>query len=110
MILLNNQEEITYLSKEISNGNKQIELHKLAYKSYIVLLEEEKGYKMAEKARIAGANITTTLNLAKINTVSIVSNLGCTKAFIEGMALSNYQFLKYFSKKKKNKMGKKKRK
>jgi leucyl aminopeptidase len=95
-------EEITYLSKEISIGNKQIEINNLTFKKFIILLEEEEGFKMAEKARISGANITTTINKAKIENISIVSNLECTKAFIEGIALSNYQFLKYFSKKNKN--------
>jgi len=96
------KEEITYIKKEIKSEQKQIEINHLSNKSYIVVLEKGNDYKADEKARIAGSNIVTTLNAAKTKAVSISSDLEVTAAFLEGMALSNYQFLKYFSDKKVN--------
>jgi len=96
------KEEITYIKKEIKSEQKQIEINHLSNKSYIVVLEKGNDYKADEKARIAGSNIVTTLNAGKTKAVSISSDLEVTAAFLEGMALSNYQFLKYFSDKKVN--------
>ena len=96
------KEEITYIKKELKAEHKQIEINRLTNVFYIVLLEKDADYKSAEKARIAASVLTTTLNKAKIKAISIVSDLELTGAFIEGIALSNYQFLKYFSEKKTN--------
>ncbi|NQX98601.1 MAG: peptidase M17, partial [Flavobacteriales bacterium] len=94
--------EITYIKKEIKAEQKQIIINRLTSLVYIVVLNAATDYKATEKARIAGHNLTTALNTAKIKTISIVSDLAVTVAFLEGIALSNYQFLKYFSKKKAN--------
>jgi len=96
------KEEAVYIKKEIKAEQKQIEINRLSNIIYLVVLEKGNDYKANEKARIAGGNLTSTLNAAKIKTISIVSNAGVSEAFIEGMALTNYQFLKYFSKKKTN--------
>ena len=96
------KEEITYIKKEIKSEHKQIEINRLTSIVYIVLLEKNAGYKAAEKARNAASSLTSALNKAKIKSVSVVSDLALTNAFIEGIALSNYQFLKYFSDKKTN--------
>ncbi len=95
-------DEIIYIKKELKAEHKQIEINRLTNIVYIVLLEKDSDYKAAEKARIAASVLTTTLNKAKINAISIVSDLDLTVPFIEGIALSNYQFLKYFSDKKTN--------
>ncbi len=96
------KDEITYIKQELKKEHKQIEVNRLTNIVYVVLLEKDANYKAAEKARIAGGTLTSTLNKAKIKTISIVSDLALTGAFIEGVSLSNYQFLKYFSDKKKN--------
>ena len=96
------KEEIAYIKKEIKADQKQIEINRLSNVIYIIVLEKNEDYKAAEKARIAGGELTSTLNKAKIKSVSVSSDLFTTYAFIEGMALSNYQFLKYFSDKKVN--------
>ncbi len=96
------KDEITYIKKELKAEHKQIEINRLTNLVYIVLLDKKADYKAAEKARIAGSTLTATLNKAKIKAVSVISDLELTVAFIEGIALSNYQFLKYFSDKKTN--------
>jgi len=94
--------EITYIKKEIKAEQKQITLNRLTNMVYVVVLGAEVDYKATEKARIAAHNLTTVVNKAKIKTLSIVSDLAVTLSFIEGTALTNYQFLKYFSDKKTN--------
>jgi leucyl aminopeptidase len=94
--------EIIYIKKEIKAEQKQIEVNRLSNMIYVVVLEKSDDFKASEKARIAGGELTTSLNKAKIKTISVSSGLSITNAFVEGMALSNYQFLKYFSDKKAN--------
>ena len=96
------KEEMTFVKKELKTENKHIEINRLSSHIYIVLLDKEDDYKAAEKARIAGGTLTIALNKAKITTVTISSSLPVLSAFIEGMLLSNYQFLKYFSNKNPN--------
>jgi len=96
------KEEMNYLKKELKADQKQIEINRLTHLVYVVLLEKKTDYKTEEKARIAASVLTATVNKAKINAISIVSDLALTGAFVEGIALANYQFLKYFSKKKTN--------
>lgn len=94
--------EITYIKKEIKAEQKQIIINRLTNTVYVIILDKESDYKAAEKARIAGHKLTTSVNQAKIKAISVVSDLAVTAAFLEGIALSNYQFLKYFSEKKPN--------
>ncbi|MGB0881401.1 MAG: leucyl aminopeptidase family protein [Vicingaceae bacterium] len=96
------KEELAYIKKEIKAEQKQITINRLSNMAYIVVLGTDSDYKSAEKARIAAHNLTSALNQAKIKSVTIVSDLAVTGAFIEGVALTNYQFLKYFSDKKEN--------
>lgn len=96
------KEEITYIKEELKAEQKQITINRLTNMVYIVVLDAKTDYKAAETARIAAHKLTTTVNDAKIKTIAIVSDLAITAPFIEGMALSNYQFLKYFSDKKEN--------
>lgn len=96
------KEEITYIKKEIKAEQKQITLNRLSNLVYVVVLDNETDYKASEKARIAAHNLTAAVNQAKIKELSIVSDLAVTAAFVEGIALTNYQFLKYFSDKKTN--------
>jgi leucyl aminopeptidase len=57
--------------------------------------EKEKDVKR-EKLRIAGSKATQELNTLKLNTVILASHKSaCVFPYLEGMALSNYQFLKY---------------
>lgn len=96
------KEEANYITKEIKNEQKQIEINRLATIIYVVVLGKDVDYKGLEKARIAASELVSTLNKTKVNSISIISDHANSAAFIEGIALSNYQFLKYFSDKKVN--------
>lgn len=96
------KEELGFIKKEIKAEKKQITLNRLGKYAFVVLLEEGDDYKAAEKARIAGSTLMGTVNQLKLNAVVVSSELPITLNFVEGMALSNYQFLKYISEKKPN--------
>ena len=96
------KDETSFIVKEIKAEQKQIEINRLSNMIYVIVLGKDSDYKAAEKARIAGGTMAATVNKAKLKTVSVVSDMDLTIAFIEGAALSNYQFLKYLSDKKTN--------
>ena len=66
---------------------------------------------LMEEARVKGGNIAKRINYEKSNSVLVVrasNSISTTEllAFTEGIALSNYQFLKYKSEKKENSLQK----
>lgn len=71
------------------------------YDKYVIVVKvaKDNSYQNLEKARKAGAEITKSLNKAKVKNAEII-NIKVDDAFLvaitEGIALSNYQFLKYF--------------
>ena len=65
-------EELNYIKKEIKAKHKQIEINRYTSTCYCILLDKENDYKVAENARIAAYNLTSTLNTAKIKAISIV--------------------------------------
>lgn len=69
----------------------------------VVLVKKKQDYKALEKLRKTGATLTRRLNDAKVQTILIkaISKNDDALYLVEGMALANYQFLKYFSDKKK---------
>jgi len=96
------KEELTYIKKEIKAEQKTIEINRLTNSIFVVVLTKDNDYKADEKTRLAAASLLNTLNAKKTKAITVVSELAITAAFIEGMALINYQFLKYFSDKKEN--------
>lgn len=70
--------------------------------SAVVLAKKRQDYKGAEKLRKVGASLTKKMNESKVKNVLIkaVSKNDDALLVVEGMALANYQFLKYFSDKK----------
>lgn len=74
----------------------------LGVMSVVVLAKKRQDYKGVEKLRKAGAALTGKLNQAKVESVLVkaISKNDDALHLVEGMALANYQFLKYFSDKK----------
>jgi len=94
-----NELEVEYVKKEHRSKNEFVEVNKYKNKAYIVY-GETKGTicKRLEAYRKAGNNILILLNKAKINRIvvnAVASSKEETIAFIEGIVLGNYQFLKY---------------
>ncbi len=91
--------ELEYVKKEHRGKSELIEVNKFKNRTYIVY-GDTKGTrcKKLESFRKSGNNTLALLNKAKISKI-VVNPVNCTKeetmAFIEGIVLGNYQFLKY---------------
>jgi leucyl aminopeptidase len=97
-----NKDELAFVKKEIKADNKQIALNRLGKYVFVVVLEKGEDYQACEKSRIAGSNLMSEINKLKLTSVAVSSSVKTTLNFLEGMALTNYQFLKYFAEKKTN--------
>jgi len=98
-----NKEETQYLKKAIKEEIFQVIFPKASSLIIVQVLkssgnEEEQ----REDARIAGAELLHKLDNCKVKSVSVVNmrKSNHVQDFIEGLILTNYQFLKYFSDKK----------
>ena len=96
------KEELSFIKKELKNEQKQVEINRLNSYVFILLCDKDNDYKAAEKIRIAANNLLTTLNNKKIPSATVVGETNKITSFVEGIGLSNYQFLKYYSDKKEN--------
>lgn len=99
------RQQISFIKKEIENERDQILLQELnIYHFYIPVKKENPNPELLERLRTKGNQILMALNGAKASEVCI-NNLTVEGEFslavAEGMALGNYQFLKYLKDKKK---------
>jgi len=98
------QPEIDYITNLYDGKKKnQFEFNRLDRWIFVQLLNmaENTPFKRAENLRKAGAKFAASLNEQKCETVTIIDSLNESKAgfyLLEGIALGNYQFIKYFSK------------
>ena len=92
-------EELKYIKRQKSDKKDLLLFNRLDYHLIIWFLKEEKNsFLKLEQCRKAGDNLTLKLNELKSTSVAIYDAEGLgeeTAAFVEGMVLGNYQFLKY---------------
>ena len=102
------EEEETYIKQQIKAEKKIISLNQLKRLVFVVLVNNKaEQYKREELLRKSGCTVTAALNDAKKTNICIITETAHqedTLAFAEGMALGNYQFIQYKSKKSKNKL------
>ena len=102
--------ELDYVRKQAKSKASLIVVNKYS-RLVIVSLVATNGkseFKILESFRRAGDAVCATLNKAKAQSVSVISKEGSDEisAFAEGLALGNYQFLKYKSDPEKNSLQK----
>ena len=94
-----NEEELNYLKGSLKDDFEWKLINHLKEQIYVVKANDKSTKYSQEKIRKAGANITKSLNEFKQKEVAVYDR---TKgemylaSISEGMALANYQFLKYF--------------
>ncbi len=99
------KDEINFIRKNFDQENKSIQLNKLTHWVFVQLIElksNENGTK--EAARKSADLLLGEINKQKLASVSVLDyskDEVLALPFAEGMALGNYQFLKYFKEKKK---------
>jgi len=94
--------ELDFVSSRLSKGEYSIYINQYSRNIFIEFLNEEFNEgKSLEKAREVGAVLVKKINKAKLDEVEIIniSDRDFSLYVAEGMALANYQFLKYFSQK-----------
>ena len=92
------KEEMNFAQKSLETAQKSISINQYNRWVYVQMLTD-----CRENARKAANSLHATVVGNKINEVSVINamnNKAVAFAFAEGLALSNYQFLKYFSDKK----------
>ncbi len=99
------KDEIAFTKKNFEQENKSVEFNKLTHWVFVQLIETKPSIDgTKEMARKSADLLLISINKQKISTVAILDyskNEVLALPFAEGMALGNYQFLKYFKEKKK---------
>lgn len=91
--------ELAYVKKQIAAEEHIININQ--YERRVIIYVEDKkkqAYQTLEACRKAGTRVCGVLNAAKVESALIVDLTGNAEnvlAFAEGLALANYQFLKY---------------
>ena len=100
------KEQIGFIASEAKHDKKIIQLNCLNRFVFVVSVDNKKeGYKRKEQLRRAASTINATLNNHQLKSVSIIAETrheDDALAFAEGLLLSNYQFIQYKTKQKKN--------
>ena len=101
-----NEEQEAYIEKQIKNEKKVVTINQFNRLVFVVLAEDKKGVAhLKETLRRAASGITGSLNEHKKTSVIISSTIDkkYALAFLEGMILGNYQFIKHKTKAEKEK-------
>ena len=92
------KEEKKYLEDAIKKDQKSITLNRFSHHIFVAVVTDN-----LEKVRLSAHAMHSEINKLKVEQLTVVdytNNKNQGLAFVEGLALSNYQFLKYFSEKK----------
>ncbi len=98
---LSSADEKKYLKEKLSQDKTQITINQYSRQIFIQVLgtEKKEEYQLMEAVRNAAAKLLTEIRFLEIKTLTIVhidGSCDAVMAFAEGLALANYQFLKYF--------------
>lgn len=94
--------ELDYVKSAAKNNISSVFLPRMTGGMFIQFFKnQEDASSEKEDVRVLGNEILSTLSHYKIKSVTITNGRkkNLTKEFVEGMALGNYQFLKYFKNK-----------
>jgi leucyl aminopeptidase len=91
--------EMDYLSAQEKSSKKTITVNHFGSFSFVQLIDVKKTDALTmEACRVAGNAIVVGINLQKIKKIQVIDAMHSkqnTLALVEGIALGNYQFLKY---------------
>lgn len=94
------KEELTYINTQREKLEKRsVYINQLKREVFLYFRDEKKtGHKLRESDRRAGNDLAAALNDKKLESVTVINQTNDSQAtldFSEGIALGNYQFLKY---------------
>lgn len=94
------ESELSYVNSQFENNKNTVHINRYTQHLFVYKLKEQDvDYKTWEKSRLAAYGIAKQANQLKLDNLTIASSAGKENllAFAEGLGLSNYQFLKYFT-------------
>ena len=105
---LSTEEERKFLKQKLDKGKTQVTINQFSRQVFIQVLESEKKaeYLQKEELRNAAAKTLTEIRFYDIKSITVVHIDGSCEAvlaYAEGLALANYQFLKYLKEQDKKK-------
>ncbi len=96
--------QISYINKHIEKKHKRIEVNCYTHTIHVCMVSQKnEEYTRWEKARLLASEVLEKLNhesVEKVTVVDTIQNKEITLAFVEGLLLRSYNFLKYFEEKK----------
>ena len=93
-------EELSFVEKQLEAKNNPAQLNRLSHQFFVYKIEEgDDDNLVLEKARLAAHGVCKQVNKLKLTEITVTGNVSSNLlfAFSEGLGLSNYQFLKYFT-------------
>jgi leucyl aminopeptidase len=99
-------EQVAYIEAQIKAEKKMVVVNQFRRMIYVVIADSKKGpAQQRESLRRAGSTVTASVNEHKKTLLYISSQLDkkLTLAFVEGLTLGNYQFIKHKTKAEKEK-------
>lgn len=92
--------ESKYIKSRLKDDEKQISVNHYSWWTYIQVIDKEKEiYQVNENLRKSANKLYPVIKSNKHKSITIIDRVNNAKAvlaFAEGLALSNYQFIKYF--------------
>jgi leucyl aminopeptidase len=96
------KEELGYIKAQYATENKLVTIQRLPQIIFIVFTAKVNDYKAKQTSRKLASKLIEKANELKITEITLSSQVATTIDFIEGLLLSDYQFLKYLTEKKEN--------
>lgn len=96
------KEELGYIKAQYATENKLVTIQRLPQIIFIVFTAKVNDYKAKQTSRKLASKLVEKANELKITEITLSSQVATTIDFIEGLLLSDYQFLKYLTEKKEN--------
>ena len=96
------KEELSYIKAQYVTENKLVTIQRLPQIIFIIFTAKVNDYKAKQTSRKLASKLVEKANELKITEITLSSQVATTIDFIEGLLLSDYQFLKYLTEKKEN--------
>lgn len=93
------KEELSYIKTQYAAENKLVTIQRLPQIIFIVFTAKVNDYKAKQTSRKLASKLIEKANELKITEITLSSQVATTIDFIEGLLLSDYQFLKYLTEK-----------
>ncbi len=100
------KEELSFIKSQYKDDNKLVMINRFSSIVFILFTAKLNDYKAKQTSRKLASQLVEISNKLKIKSLIVCSTVATTTTFIEGLLLSDYQFLNYVTDKKINSLKK----